>query len=260
MQETLTSMARDGWAIRHTGPRPRRFQVMGERSSGTNFVKRLVDGNSHLANSEALGWKHGAPSMLAIPSDLCVICAFRSADRWALSMHSKPWHARPFLQELAFSDFIRAPWDTRVDRPRYFPWADGPEYRGQPLQADRHPVTGALYRNLFEMRKVKMAALLGFVLRHNSVVMVRMETLQAAPEAFLADLSTALDLPARDLPFKPVTKRLGAKFKPAVPTRPETPRELSAEDHSFMLEQLELGTEEAMGYRYMDTQSAEDGE
>lgn len=249
MSDIMTDLRERGWAIRHSGPAPRQFQVMGERSSGTNYVKRLVDNNCALDTSEALGWKHGVPGMLAIPADLTVICAFRAADRWALSMHAKPWHARPPLQALGFSDFIRAPWDTRVDRPRYFPWADAPEYRGQPLQADRHPVTGEMFADLFELRAVKMATLLSFALRHSSVVFVRMEAVLDAPTAFLDDLGAALDLPARD-GFKPVTKRLGAKFKPAVGTRPETPAEMSAEDRAYMLSRLDLGTEAAMGYAY----------
>ena len=249
MSDIMTDLRERGWAIRHSGSAPRRFQVMGERSSGTNYVKRLVDNNCALENSEVLGWKHGVPGMLAIPADLTVICSFRAADRWALSMHAKPWHARPPLQALGFSEFIRAPWDTRVDRPRYFPWADAPEYRGQPLQADRHPVTGAMFADLFELRAVKMATLLSFALRHPSVVFVRMEAVLAAPQAFLDDLEGVLGLGARE-GFKPVTKRLGAMFKPAVETRPETPSEISAEDRTYMLSRLDLGTEAAMGYEY----------
>ncbi|MGY3436869.1 MULTISPECIES: hypothetical protein [unclassified Marinovum] len=251
MRDTiLTDLATKGWAIRHSGPAPKRFQVMGERSSGTNFIKRLIDGNTWLGNSEALGWKHGVPAMMAIPADFTVVCVFRAADRWAVSMHAKPWHTRPPMQALPFSEFIRAPWDTRVDRPRYFPWCDEPEYRGQPLQADRHPITGAMFNDLFELRAVKMATLLSFAIRHSSCVFVRMEAAQAAPETFLHDLRQSLALPATESAYKPVTKRLGAKFKPAVMTRPETPATMPEADLDWMRTRLDLGIEKAMGYRY----------
>ncbi|MDO6730483.1 hypothetical protein Q4577_10670 [Marinovum sp. 2_MG-2023] len=244
----LDDLRTDGWSIRHQGPAPKRFQVMGERSSGTNFIKRLIDGNSGLANSDVLGWKHGVPAMLAIPGDLVVVCVFRGAEKWALSMHAKPWHCRPPMQEMAFSDFIRAPWDTRVDRPRYFPWADGPEYRGQDLQADRHPITGDMYRDLFELRAVKMAALLGFANRHPNVVFVRLEAVQAAPEAFLAGLAAGLGFAGLSRPYQPVTKRLGAKFKPAVAHRPLTPEKMPEGDRDWMMSRLDQPLETAMGY------------
>jgi hypothetical protein len=34
--------AQTGWMVRRTGPVPTRFQVLGERSSGTNLVQRLL--------------------------------------------------------------------------------------------------------------------------------------------------------------------------------------------------------------------------
>ena len=51
----------------------KRFQVIGERSSGTNFIKRMLGRNTPLKATEDLGWKHGYPHMLAIPEDLLVV-------------------------------------------------------------------------------------------------------------------------------------------------------------------------------------------
>ena len=223
---------------------------MGERSSGTNFVKRLIGRNTGLEPSEVLGWKHAAPMMLAIPADLTVICTFRAADAWALSMHAKPWHCTPAMQRLEFSDFIRAPWETIIDRPRYFPWADGPEYRCQPLQADRHPVTGEMYRNLFQLRSAKLSALLGFAQRHPSCIFVRLEAVQAAPEDFLGELAAQLAVPGELAPYRPITKRLGSRFKPAVEGRPATPPEMARDDSDWMRGELDVQLEAAIGYRY----------
>ena len=55
---------------------------------------------------------------------MLVLGLVRNAMSWALSMYAKPWHTSPQMQALPFSDFIRAPWDTRVDRARYFPDSD----------------------------------------------------------------------------------------------------------------------------------------
>ena len=67
-----------GWQFSLTGHRITRYQVFGERSSGTNFVKRLLGRNTALAPSEGLGWKHGLPHMAAIPR-----------HRWAIATATK---------------------------------------------------------------------------------------------------------------------------------------------------------------------------
>ncbi|MFK7753708.1 MAG: hypothetical protein AB8B51_14290 [Sedimentitalea sp.] len=227
---------------------PTRFQVLGERSSGTNFVKRLLGRNSALTPTEALGWKHASAQAMAIPPDLAVICVVRAPEPWALSMHSKPWHTTPAMQKLAFSDFIRAPWDTVIDRPRYFPGAAEAGTVGQPLQADRDPVTGARPDTLFALRRMKLASLTGILNRSCTCVLLRLESLQSAPEAQLDVLLAALGQPKRTAPFRPVMKRLGSKFKAAVAHRPATPKEISAEDLAFMRNQLDHTQETALGY------------
>lgn len=233
--------------MRRTDVIPSRFQVLGERSSGTNFVKRLLGRNSDLIPTEELGWKHG-PTPLAIAADLAVICVLRDPSKWALSMHAKPWHSTPALQAMAFSQFIRAPWDTRIDRARYFGGETAKPLLGQPLWPDRDPMTGAMPKNLFELRRMKQKALLSYINRGCTCVILRLEAMQAAPQETLDQLLAALSQPARTAPFRPVMKRLGSKFKPAIATRPETPKALSPEDQTFMASQLDLAMEHSLGY------------
>ncbi len=222
--------------------------MLGERSSGTNLVKRLLGRNTPMTPTEALGWKHGFPQAMAIPADLAVICVVRNAADWVLSMHAKPWHTVPALQRLSFGDFIRAPWQTIIDRPRYFGGAS--ELVGQPLMQDRHPVTGATFANLFELRRAKLAALLGYLNRDCTCVILRLEEVQNDPEGLIAELMTSLGLPKSDAPFRPVAKRLGAKFKPAVPERPTTPDHLSRDDLAHLCAQVDPDTETSLGYCY----------
>jgi hypothetical protein len=223
-----------------------RFQVLGERSSGTNFVKRLLGRNTRLEPTEALGWKHACVAPQAIPADLAVICVVRAPEPWALSMHDKPWHTTPEMQRLPFAEFIRHPWETVIDRARYF---DLPNVSlGQPLQADRDPETGLPHQNLFALRRAKLAGLLGFLSRDCTCVLLRLETVQAAPEQMLESIAKRLELPVRDAPFRPVFKRLGAKFKAAVSDRPDRPDRFPDTDRSFMTSQLDTATEAALGY------------
>lgn len=241
--------AEGGLFVRRAGPVPKRFQVLGERSSGTNFLHRLLQRNSALEPTETLGWKHGHPSALAIAPDVAVICVVRNAADWACSMHFKPWHAVPALQELDFPAFLRARWDTVIDRPRYF--GGKASLIGQPLQADRDPATGHAPETLFALRRQKLRGLLSYLNRDCTCALVRMEALQAAPEAMVDRLMTELGLPPRTRPFRSVTKRLGAKFKPAVAVRPVTPSALSPADHAFMMQQLDHAIEASLGYNYV---------
>ncbi|MCA1285636.1 hypothetical protein [Salipiger bermudensis] len=233
-----------------TGAKITRYQVFGERSSGTNYVKRLIGRNTALAPSDDFGWKHGFPHMTAIPADLAVICVMRHAAEWALSMHSKPWHCPPAMQRLPFAAFLRAEWATIADRPRYFPQVQAHGGSGEALQLDRHPLTGAPFANLFALRRAKLEGLLGFLNRGCSVIFCRLETVQGDPQSFLKTLEKRLTLPPAPQPYRPVVKRLGSRFLPSVEERPSTPDLLSPDDLTFLQSQLDLGREADLGYRY----------
>ncbi len=242
--------AQTGWQIVPGSMPPRRYQVFGERSSGTNFVKRLLGRNSTLRPIEDLGWKHGFPHMTAIPEDVAVVCVVRDARSWALSMHAKPWHCPPAMQALRFSDFLRAEWATVADRARYFPQVAELGGVGQPLQQDRHPLTGRAFADLFALRQAKLAGLLSFFERGCTLVFTRMETVQAAPEAFLAAVHDGLSVPQPGAAYRPVVKRLGSKFLPSVTPRPETPKTLSTDDLAFLQSRIDPAQEAALGYSY----------
>ncbi|MGR3272483.1 hypothetical protein [Thalassococcus profundi] len=238
-----------GWQMVPGTAPLRRYQVFGERSSGTNFVKRLIGKNTALRPIEDLGWKHGFAQMIAVPEDVAVVCVVRDARPWALSMFAKPWHCPPAMQALDFSAFIRAEWATVADRARYFPQMEALGGLGQPLQQDRDPLTGACFANLFALRTAKLRGLLSYSNRGCPLVLARLEAVQAAPEAFLSDLCAAFSTTMTG-PYSPVTKRLGSKFKPAIDTRPAAPQAICAEDLDFLRSQTDPALEERLGYRY----------
>ncbi|MEM8730895.1 MAG: hypothetical protein AAGF79_13350 [Pseudomonadota bacterium] len=246
------SFASTGLYVQRGSTPVARFQVVGERSSGTNFVKRLMGRNTGLTPTEVLGWKHGPSQVLAIPRDLLIVISVRHAGDWARSMHAKPWHASPELQALTCSDFLRAPWTSVIDRPRYFDIDGVRELVGQPLQADIDPTTGASFSDLFALRQGKLLQHLSYLRRHSNVVLLRMERAIDAPEETLDALLSGLDLPQRIGPLRPVVKRLGSKFKGAV-ERPDTPDDLSSDDLAYLRSRVDQETEIALGYSYDST-------
>lgn len=227
------------------------FQVLGERGSGTNLVRRLIDLNCEITRTEALGWKHGFPISVGIPDTLTAVCVFRNAADWAISMYKRPWHAHPDLQALPFSDFIRAEWHAVIDRTGDFDLVH-PELHvdGAELQYDRHPLTGKRFENLFALRRAKIAGHLGMLKRGCNVTLLRMETVLEAPEAFMFAFQTAYRLTPKTESFRSEARRMGHRWKPSVPDRAPPPERLSEADHAFMVSQLDTAVEAYLGYRY----------
>ena len=233
------------------GDDPEMFQVLGERGSGTNLIRKLIQQNADIFRTEGLGWKHGFPVMVAIPRRMVVVCAFRNAADWAISMYKRPWHAHPDMQRLTFSEFLRAEWRSIVDRPADFEMIH-PEIdaQGQVLQFDRHPLSGRPFENLFALRRAKMAAVLGMLNRDCHVALIQMEAMTQDPEAVVGALRTAYNVAPKGAVFKHPKRRMGHNFNLTVKEREVAPERLSDEDHTFMLSQLDLATEKALGYRY----------
>ncbi|MEX0284893.1 MAG: hypothetical protein AB3N23_09810 [Paracoccaceae bacterium] len=224
------------------------YQVLGERSSGTNFLQRLIGRNTSLERTDELGWKHGFGQMIAVPRDMFVVCMVRNPERWVLSMYNKPWHTTPDMQRLSISDFIRAEWRSAFDKPRYLGRLRR-GYVGQPLQQDRHPLTGKPFANIFALRQAKLQYLLSFTARDCNCVFLRLEDAQADPQATMEKMAAALELTSPHAAFRPVKKPQGWRFRTAVGERPTAPDRLSDEDRAYMWSALDQAQEAALGYK-----------
>ncbi len=245
-----TDMAKTGWHFHKSGDGPfDRFQVLGERGCGTNVIRKTVQDALQIKRTEALGWKHGFPNMIALPPTFLTICAVRAPQKWAHSLFKRPWHAAPVVQSLGFSDFLRNPWHSYVDKLGHF---DGIAPRlhplGEELQWDRHPITGARFENIFAMRNLKHRALLGLPTRGASVVYVSLDAFNAAPESFLADLSQSFGLAYTEQGYAPVERRMGNRWTAAIENRPTTPDTWTPDDITWMNSQLDAETEATLGF------------
>lgn len=243
-------MAKTGWHFHIAGNGPfDRFQVLGERGCGTNVIRKTVQDALQIKRTEALGWKHGVPNMIALPPTFLTICAVRAPQKWAHSLYKRPWHAAPSVQSLGFAEFLRTPWQSYVDKLSHF---DGIAPRLQPLgeelQWDRHPITGAQYENIFAMRTLKQRALLGLPTRGASVVYVSLDAFNAAPEAFLADLSASCRLDHTTQGYAPVERRMGNRWTAAVEDRAPAPETWAEDDVTWMHSQLDPEIETALGF------------
>lgn len=227
--------------------RIRRFQVIGERCSGTNYVASLIRENVPLEPTDMLGWKHGHPSLLAIPADLVVISVVRRAEDWVRSLFARPWHTTPAMQMLEASDFLRARWETVVDHPRILGPGFTDDLIGQPLQGDRDPLTGLPYDNIAALRRGKLRSHLSYANRGCAFCLVRMERVVSDPVQFVDSFRAGFGLRPRKVPFVPVDRRLGQRFKAQV-KRPKELAQLSPQDIAFLQAWADPELEAALGY------------
>nr|WP_249200244.1 hypothetical protein [Thetidibacter halocola] len=239
-----------GLFIRRQDAPLRQFQVLGERGSGTNVVRKTIQRHLAIDRVESLGWKHGFPGMIAIPRDLLVICVVRHPWDWARSLYARPWHAHPAMQALGFSDFIRAEWVSIIDRPTDFGLRADSPLQGQPLQPDRDPFSGLPFPNLFALRTAKLRALTGMARRGCSLAFLRFEAFLNDPEAMTDRIARAFNVDRRIEGFSPVTRRMGTRFNPSVDDRPPPPDLPTPEDAAFIRNSLDGALEAALGYRY----------
>lgn len=243
-------MRATGWYFHKAGDGPfDRFQVLGERGCGTNIIRKTVQDALTIKRTEALGWKHAVPAMIALPPGFLTICAVRAPDKWAHSLYKRPWHATAEVQSRSFADFLRAPWDSYVDKLGHF---DGIAPRlhplGHTLQWDRHPITGAPYENIFAMRNLKHRALMSLPARGGSVAYVSLDAFNADPQGFLKDLSTHFGLSPTKQGYSPVERRMGNRWTPEVADRAPAPDVWNDKDTAWMHSQLDARIETALGF------------
>jgi hypothetical protein len=243
-------MAQTGWHIHKSSDAPvDRFQVLGERGCGTNIIRKTVQDTLVIRRTEALGWKHGVPSMIAIPPSFLTICAVRGPRAWTSSLYQRPWHGDAEIQSLDFPTFIRTPWHSRVDDADHFQGVPPHLHPlGEELQWDRHPITGQRFDTIFAMRNLKHRALMALPARGASVVYVSLDAFNAAPEVFLNDLAEAFDLDVQETGYNPVKRRMGHRFAPAIADRIPAPKSWTDDDITWMNSQLDGEIETVLGF------------
>ncbi|OYW60214.1 MAG: hypothetical protein B7Z10_04305 [Rhodobacterales bacterium 32-66-7] len=231
------------------GPAIDRFQIYGERRSGTNFVSRTIARNCGLKRFSSYGWKHALPYYPLLPRSCLFVVVVRDPFDWLRSFYAGPFEADPAIAALPFSGFIRAEWEgtyTGFERQwAYRGYAVRDRFaRGEPNFLDRHPVNGRRFRNVLELRSVKLAGHLSLLDRGLNAVAIRYEDFRVRPEAILRDIGSRFSLNLRadfrptDVPVGPSSdRRAAAKTAP-----------ISAEDRDFILAGLDQTLERRCGY------------
>lgn len=249
-------LARGGWVFhrRADAPPMQRVQVMGERASGTNFLRVLLEDHVALKQTGEYGWKHGFPAFpVQRVEDLLVVC-FRAPEPWLLSLYHKPWHVRQEQRDVSFAAFLRQPFDTVRDMHLCPGEAKGPGAEGMPIQQDRDPQTGRVFANPVLLRNAKTRGFLTLPAREVNCCLLRYEAVLADPARFVAELSAFYDVefePQITLP----AERLGGMGRAQTGARRDAKPAFSPADRAFLAEQIDRGQEAQLGYKVSEDTS-----
>ena len=213
-----------------------RFQVLGDRNSGTNFLHHLIVRNlPELQVSTEYHWKHGfVDRRIAAAPGLLTIVIYRHPVRWLHAVHRQPWDVSPAMRDLPFGDFIRAEWRAA--------WMHGG--REELVQGDMQPHTTTPFPNVLLMRNAKIEWLEKLATLPGRTAFVRYEDLNRDPLGCLRALAAGAGL-ARVSRLWPVASYKGTRPRKYVPRRqPNTP----PQDLAFIAKTLNTAQEACLGY------------
>ena len=218
-----------------------RFQVLGDRCSGTNFISHLIERNfPGISRSGDLDWKHGfIDRRICANPGLLTAIVYRHPVRWIQSVYANPYEVAPSQSQLPFDAFIRAEWN-----PVWFERKKDGSVTYIPIQGDMYPHTTTPFENICRMRSVKVKYLEEIASLPSQVVYLRYEDANRRPRRFIRELATAFGLePARS--FRPVREYKGVR---AIRYRPARYPELAPSDLAFLQSELDLEQEVRIGY------------
>jgi hypothetical protein len=234
----------------HTSPTPiTRFHISGERCTGTNFIKCLVEANfPNLPRTEIYGQKHflwwfGSPidreklKQLGLHeiaatlkgSDNCLfITIVRNPYDWIRSFYKEHYHTDIHIWKGGISHFLRAEWKA-TDR---FTAID-----------NENPWTKKPFSSVLELRKYKTLNYLKLGQLVSHYCFVRYEDLRDDPEGFVNFLAETYHL-TKPESFTPIPGNRGNN----IPYRKKEYPPLSPADLKYLDHTLDWHLENKIGY------------
>lgn len=226
-----------------------KIQIYGERCTGTNYLEKLVEKNlKNVKISWDFGWKHFYHQNGVEQADnYLFIVLYRNPFDWIRSLYKTPWHTAPSLRNISFSQFIRQEWhcvwDEHAEKHRW-----NSEY-GTEMMFERDPLTQQRHPNVLKMRTSKILNWESLKQKTQHHLHLTYEQLKQDPEGFVQQLSSQFGI-ATTSSFKPIKGFKGGLIR----YKPKQYVNLDADDHQFILDQLNIELEEQIGYDPMHWQ------
>ena len=131
----------------------KKYTILGERNSGTNYLQKLIDTNFHSEITWDYGWKHFFGfSDYENSEDVIFIGIVRKFPDWANSLFIKPWHLQRELRK-SKENFLSSQFWSYKDEV-------SDTKNGDEIIEDRNIYTRQRYNNIFDCRENKMRFLI----------------------------------------------------------------------------------------------------
>ncbi len=221
-----------------------RFQVFGQRCSGTNALIKLVEANfPDLRFTEDFGFKHWfVPEERPIAQNVLTVVIARDVTEWVQSLHRNPWHADPALKAMPFSRFIRAEWRSVWDQD-FWGVEPGDHRFGRLIAEELCPATGRRFRNALEKRTAKLENWLGVCKRSAASVICSHDQLVHRPSTIVDAIAEAAECDSKS-PFVPVASYKGQR---EIPFEPKRYSKLAADDREHIERYIDARLEAKFG-------------
>lgn len=232
--------------------------VIGERSSGTNYMSALMLRNFYV-DEIRVGHKH-FPPWYDLPEDdykensryytfndtenILFIVIFRNPYDWLRSMHFYPHHADRSLKNLTFSTYIRQPWKINPnDTTNLKILCSWDKY------VDLNPMTGEQFPNVLALREAKIRNMLKIRNKASNVYYINYEKARDYPQEVVKEISALFPISPKPV-FSPITNYVGpSKANDKIGNyKPRQYAPISKEDLTFINSQLDWKLEEKIGY------------
>ena len=167
------------------------YILFGERNSGTNYIKKLIENNFiNLNNSEHFIWKHSNPDINQINDNSLIIIIVRELKSWLNSMYNRPYCIKTVPAILSknlnikdknlFNHFITKKHHTKYKNEKWSKY------------------------NLFELRYKKYEKYKDLYSKYNCAF-INLNYLQQYPENFIKILKNTFNLKGKE-EFKDIVK------------------------------------------------------
>ncbi len=169
------------------------FTICGERCSGTNYIEELIAHNFDIAYT----WKHGHKHFFGHTDykgneDTIFIGVIRNPYDWFNSLYEEPHHMRHRPRDI--TNFLQSEVESLHD------------HNKKEIMEDRNMYTKERFKNLFELRHIKMNYLMKDLKNKvKNYIFVKYEDVKQHYPYFLEKLETHFGLKRRLSNFENIT-------------------------------------------------------